>query len=171
MTKQTASKSKKNIIVGPPCSGKSTYVTSNHISGDVLVDYDALAKSLGAPEPHNSEGCIRSIAFKLRQSAINKILEGIECDSWIIHTNPSNLLIDKYAEAGCLFTLIDPGEEVCKERAEIDNRPKGTIEAIEKWYKNPPPIPGEHKENKTTTQIRKLQATLDHHTNKIIASI
>jgi len=37
-----------NVIVGPPCAGKSTHVKANSTKGDVLVDYDDLAKALGA---------------------------------------------------------------------------------------------------------------------------
>ncbi len=36
-----------NVIVGPPCAGKSTHVKVNSTIGNVLVDYDELAMALG----------------------------------------------------------------------------------------------------------------------------
>ena len=42
------------IVLGPPCGGKSTYVAEQAQSGDVVVDYDALAQALGSPTPHDA---------------------------------------------------------------------------------------------------------------------
>ena len=130
-----------NVIIGPPCAGKSTYIKENATQGDVLIDYDAMAMALGAGSTHTASGAIREVALRLRYSAINKILEGISAPAWIIHTNPRQSLIDDYAEAGAVFTIVDPGKAVCLERVEKDYRPEGTAEVIEAWYESPPKIP------------------------------
>jgi len=133
-----------NIIIGPPCAGKSTHIEANSTNGDVLIDYDAIATAIGSNQPHSSDGSIRTIALRLRSSAITKIISGIKSDSWIIHTNPSESLISDYIDAGAIFTILDPGKDVCKDRAKQDNRPDGTIEAIDKWYESPPKIPDDN---------------------------
>lgn len=37
------------VVTGPPCAGKSTYVREHAGQGDVVVDLDAIAQSLGYP--------------------------------------------------------------------------------------------------------------------------
>jgi hypothetical protein len=156
-----------NIIVGPPCAGKSTHVIESSDIGDVIIDLDSLAVSLGSQDTHQSEGCIREMALMLRDQAITKILEGIDCDSWIIHTNPSSEKIDKYIEAGAMFTVLDPGEQECKDRAKSDGRPKGTDEAIEKWYEQPPKIPSQNLTNNIANKIKLMEATLERFTKQL----
>ncbi len=149
-----------NIIVGPPCAGKSTYIEANSNDGEVLVDFDKIAFALGARESHGADGSIRTIALQCRYTAINTIKSGIGSNAWIIHTNPSKTFIDDYISAGAKFTIIDPGERTCKERADADGRPDGTIEAIEKWYEHPPQIPDEHIVDEFTAITKLIRALL-----------
>ena len=122
------------VIIGPPCAGKSTYIQSKAATGDVLIDYDAIAKAIGNKSSHNATGSIRDIALSMRWRAIYSITEGIEDDAWIIHTAPNESLIKEYAEAGAVFQILDPGIEACIERAKQDERPEETIEVIQQWY-------------------------------------
>lgn len=132
-----------HIIVGPPCAGKSTHILGASKEGDVLIDFDTIAIAIGANEPHASDGDIKEIALEMRQSAIDKILKGLDATAWIIHTNPSSKTIKTYVNNDAVFTVLDPGIDECKKRATDDNRPDGTIEAIEKWYSSQPEIPEE----------------------------
>ena len=124
-------------VLGPPCGGKSTYVAENAKEGDVVVDYDLIARSLGSKNSHDSSGAIRSCAFAARKAAIDLIMEGIDSDSWIIHTSPKKEDIEKYTDAGAEFVEINPGKEVCLERAK--DRPARTAEVIEAWYEQNSP--------------------------------
>jgi tRNA uridine 5-carbamoylmethylation protein Kti12 len=126
------------IVIGSPCSGKSTWVKNELKDNDVIVDYDELAKAFGSRIQHSSKGSIRTVALTARKEAIKRILNGIDDDAFIIHTNPSDEAIDSYLEANANFVLINPGKEACLQRAE--SRPEGTKEAIEKWFNNPPSI-------------------------------
>ena len=123
-----------HIITGPPCAGKSTYVREHAKDGDLRVDYDLIAQALGATTSHSAEGHIRQAAFEAREGAIKTALKDPALESWIIHTSPSEDHIRMYTEVGASFVNLDPGMDVCMERAQNDSRPQQTIDGIQKWY-------------------------------------
>ena len=123
-----------HIVTGPPCAGKSTYVTENAKDGDLRVDYDLIAQALGATNSHAADGLIKQAAFDAREGAIRTALKDAEAEAWIIHTTPSSEHLKMYEEAGAELIELDPGYDVCMERAINDNRPQQTIDGIEKYY-------------------------------------
>lgn len=128
------------VVIGPPCAGKSTYVAETKALGDVVVDADAIAMAIGAGSPHSWQEPIRSLALKMRHTLIDRILSGVQANAWIIHTSPSRPLIERYQASGADLMMLDPGIDVCMERAKKDNRPEGTDEVIRSWYKEPPDL-------------------------------
>lgn len=131
-----------NVIVGPPCAGKSTYARAHAEPGEVVVDYDALAMALGAETSHGTSGDVRSAAFEARDAVIEFLLtRGTTGDSWVIHTSPSSEKVDRYESAGARFVLLDPGQDECLARAEAEERPSQVVDAIHDWYANPPKLP------------------------------
>jgi HK97 family phage prohead protease len=127
-----------NVVVGPPCAGKSTYVKDHAQSGEVVVDYDLIAKALGSKEAHQSTGSVREVALSARMSAISRINRGIDDDAWIIHTNPNDNMVSEYKKVGAHFILVDPGMDVCLARSKQRN--ESTESAIRAWYRSPPSI-------------------------------
>lgn len=128
------------IVVGPPASGKTTYV-DEHAEPDVLrVDYDALATTLGSASPHVVNEPIRTATGDAWHELVDDILDN-QWDAWIIHTNPSEKEIGDYVAAGAEFILIDPGIEQVLEQAEADGRNGETLDAIRAWYDDPPQLP------------------------------
>ena len=123
-----------HVITGPPCAGKSTYVKDNAKSGELRIDYDAIAQALGAENSHAAEGIVKQAAFDAREGAIQTALKNADAESWIIHTSPSEEHMRLYEEAGADVIALDPGYDVCMERAKQDERPQQTIDGIEKWY-------------------------------------
>ena len=123
-----------HIVSGAPCSGKSTYVKEHAKDGDLRVDYDIIAQALGSANSHAAEGHIKQAAFAAREGAIQTALKNPELESWIIHTSPSEEHMKLYEKAGAEFINLDPGEDVCLERARNDNRPEQTYDGINKWY-------------------------------------
>ena len=130
----------KTVIVGPSCSGKSTYAWGQREDTDLVVDYDRIAQALGCAEAHGASGDILKASFEARMAAINVALAS-ENPSWIIHSTPTAEHIEEYMDAGCVFVVLDPGLEECLERCENDERPEGTAERIREWYDDPPEFP------------------------------
>lgn len=122
------------IVLGPPAAGKSTFVKENAAEGDVVVDFDAIATAFGSGHPHEAPPAIRDVAHVARDAAIAHILAGVESPSWIIHSNPTEEQLQKYADAGAETVVVDPGMEAVLEQARNDNRPEWTEEAIRAWY-------------------------------------
>lgn len=122
-----------HVIVGPPCAGKSTYVQDHAKAGDVRIDFDSIARSLGADTPHGSTGAVRECAFVARQSAIDHAIE-FNSEAWVIHTSPTDEQSAAYDACGAEVTIVDPGIDVCLARARLDDRPDGTEDIIKAWY-------------------------------------
>lgn len=123
-----------HVIVGAPCSGKSTYVRENAKSGDLIVDFDKIAEALGATKSHEAEGIVKEAAFAARESAINIAFGNKDADSWIIHTSPSAEKMKLYEDAGAEIVTLDTDKETCLERARSDGRPQRSFDGIEKYF-------------------------------------
>ena len=121
-----------HVIIGAPCAGKSTYVRENAQSGDVVVDYDVIAKALGA-DGHLPSGHIKQAAFDARKAAIDYCIKN-DCESWIIHTSPSDEQREAYAKANAEFIELDTDMETCLQRAHDDGRPPETEQIIRDYF-------------------------------------
>lgn len=128
-----------HIITGPPCAGKTTYIRENAELGDLIIDFDEIASAFGAAD-HEADGIIRDIALRARAEAIKTATDNIETTSWIIDTN----LTGNYPDDADVV-LLDPGKDVCLDRAKQDNRPQTTIDGIDNWYSNQKGRTMEHK--------------------------
>jgi HK97 family phage prohead protease len=122
------------VVVGPPCSGKSTFVDEHAKDGDVVVDFDRLAAAFGSKTAHDAPYAIRNVTHAAREAAIDLILAGIEADAWIIHSSPTPEWMSRYETAGAQVQELDPGIDACLTRAREDSRPEWTEDAINRWY-------------------------------------
>src|SRR5690625_3052124 len=118
------------VVMGPSCSGKSTFIQENKQPGDVVVDWDKLSQALGSDAPHDPPEDVTSVTHAARTAAIARIFDGIENDAWIIWHELSGETIEKYGEQGVKFHVMDTPLDVCLERAREDGRPEGTEQRI-----------------------------------------
>lgn len=127
------------VVVGPPCAGKSTYVRRTAAEGDVVVDYDAIARALGSPHAHDAPRPVADCAFRAREAVVGRCMER-DYPAWVIHARPSPAQLRSYRDHGARVVLLDPGVDECLRRCEADGRPAGTAERIRDWYERPPDL-------------------------------
>lgn len=125
------------VVIGPPAAGKSTWCRQQAKSGDLIIDYDRLALALTAgqdPDSHEHPKTVKAVTKAARQAAIDKALTlAHECDVYLIHSTPSEALLNRYRLAGAQVITIDPGIDVVLERAKAE-RPWWMQGAIKRWY-------------------------------------
>lgn len=121
-----------HVIIGAPCAGKSTYVRENAKTGDVIVDYDRIAQAIGA-DGHLPTGDIKGAAFAARKTLIDYVVTN-DCESWIIHTSPSDEQRKAYEDAGAEFIVMDTDMETCLQRMKDDERPPETETLIRNYF-------------------------------------
>lgn len=149
-----------HVVVGPPCSGKSTFVQTNAPAGTPRWDFDHVASTVaGAETSHDIPQPVRELVLAMRRGLMGYVLDAeteVE-ELWIIHASPSPNMIQRLAAIGAEFHLLDPGIEECLARAQRENRPDFTEDAIRAWYDNPPEIPGEKGEPTVKTKAIRVQ--------------
>ncbi|QRZ05901.1 AAA family ATPase [Mycolicibacterium austroafricanum] len=124
------------LITGPPASGKSTWVREHARHGDITIDYDALAAALTPPggRPHDWPAEVKSVTKAARQAAIDTaITQANSVDVYVIHSSPSQRLLQHYRDHGAKVITIDPGRDVVLARAKRE-RPWRIQQAAKDWY-------------------------------------
>lgn len=157
------------VVIGPPAGGKSTWVRQNAKPGDIVIDFDVLAHAL----THRNDGShahtaqTKAIAKAARQAAIDKALTLTEqVDVYLIHSTPSDRLLDQYRQHGATIITVDPGEQVVMERAKAE-RPWQMQQVVKKWYRDDTK-PG--KTGKVSPRKRGLGTTHEHQRTRLLAN-
>ena len=123
------------IVTGPPCGGKSTYVSEHARSGDIIVDMDRIALALTTDDVghHDYSPQVRQVARAVRKAAVYeaiKISQLSMVNVWIVHTDPTPESRREYSAASARYVEVDPGKKVCLAR--LDNRPKANHALVKK---------------------------------------
>lgn len=131
------------VLCGPPCAGKTTL--AHHLAGpgDVVLDFDDIARAMGSPDWWIHPEPYRTMAEQHMQARILAAITG-EADgtAWIIRTAPrphhrARLAQDLDAQV----YVLNPGQAECVRRAA--QRPRGTRHAIGSWYHHYRPWSGD----------------------------
>lgn len=130
------------IVTGPPCAGKSTYISENAKNDDIIIDMDriALAFCVDETEPFEYDDVIRKVARSARQAAVREAINRMQGERYrnlfIIHTDPNSDQRMSYRAMNARFIELDPGKEICLER--LKNRPQKNQDiakpVIEEFY-------------------------------------
>ncbi|WP_267294092.1 ATP-binding protein [Mycobacterium hackensackense] len=127
------------VVTGPPASGKSTWVRNHAQSGDITIDFDALASVLTPSTDgivgHDHPVHVKAVTRAARQAAIDTAL-GVSgaCDVYVIHSTPSADTLAKYEQHGAEIITIDPGMDTVLARAKAE-RPHQMQAAVKRWYR------------------------------------
>ena len=64
-----------NVVFGPPCSGKSTYIQSHIKQGEILIDIDALSKAtIHTPNPRTRTPHQAKVMLSARDAMVRAML-------------------------------------------------------------------------------------------------
>lgn len=128
------------VVIGPPCSGKSTWVLERAKANDVVIDADRIAVALAASNAnsHGHTGSVDKAASVARNAVIAEMLDQHHyrrVNVYIIHTCPSAGARSAYLHHDAEIVTLDPGRAVIEERVR-ETRPEGSMHGVEKWYKS-----------------------------------
>lgn len=123
------------VVTGPPCGGKSTYVSEQARTGDIIVDMDRIALALTTDDVghHDYGPQVRQVARAVRSAAVTeaiKISQLSLLSVWIIDTDPRPEARRQYSLASARYVELDPGKNVCLTR--LQSRPVGNHALVKK---------------------------------------
>ena len=119
------------LVVGAPCSGKSTYVREHKARRDLIIDYDAIAVALGSPDSHDHPKSLVPYIIKARTALLDRITSKRPTTNvWIVACNPSR---QEQALADHVV-MLDTDADTCKTRATEAGRPMVWHRLIEAWF-------------------------------------
>lgn len=120
------------LVAGPPAAGKTTWVQEHARPGDLIVDYDAIATSLGA-NPHQRGDALHPAINAARNAILRSLRQGSTgaATAYILSANPEAEQRFPHHE----LVLIDPGQDTAIRNARAAGRPSDYIAAILDWYR------------------------------------
>ena len=117
------------LVVGAPCSGKTTYVREHMEPGDIVLDYDTLAVALGSPVEHGHHKNYIPFVMDATQAILNAArTKGGRV--WWIKCWPT---AQDFARAHSTVWM-DADMRTCHDRANAARRPSEWYRIIEDWY-------------------------------------
>jgi hypothetical protein len=122
------------VVTGPPCSGKSTYVRTHAVGGDIVIDFDELAVALGSPVRHGHAPAIVAVTRVARSAAIGAALRahGQGSRVWIVDTIITPRSAQMYEDAGAEIVTLSVAQDELHRRAHAE-RPKLWHKLINEW--------------------------------------
>lgn len=141
------------VVYGPPCSGKSTYVQDHMGENDVTYDYDRLIHAMTTQKARGTEKtAAHDIAIGIRGLIINRVKEETPVSkAWIITRWPTEALKEKLEGLSVTMKQMDADRKTCLDRLEADESREdkpGWRDIINQWFDEhgePPKDKGETK--------------------------
>lgn len=141
------------LVIGPPASGKTTWVSQQAKQGDIVIDYDAIAAALTPGDGHDQPQHVKSVTKAARQAAIDTALRfATDTDVYVIHSMPSPSLLERYRRHGAQVVTIDPGQDVVLTRCK-QQRPWRMTQAAKEWYATRSPDAERRDDDQSTIEL------------------
>ena len=124
------------LIVGPPCSGISTYIEEHRKRGDLVCDVDYIYYAISGEDAHDAELYTHEVACKLHNHLLDIIQyrDGGWKDAYVVSIANTDDQVQKEKErinADEVIYMNTP-YEICMERAK--ERPFYFKFLIEEWF-------------------------------------
>lgn len=115
------------LVVGAPCSGKSSFVKNNATKDDLILDFDNIWEAISVNKRYDKSKRIKPIAFALRECLLEqiKMRSGSWVNCYVISTEPyvmnRKMLSDRIRADETIF--MDTKREECIKR--LMDEPQG----------------------------------------------
>lgn len=123
------------LVSGPPCSGKSTYVTEHKQPGDLVIDYDAIAQALGSANTHDHPDALHPFVLRAVDALLDRLGRAVPGQrAWLVKCMPSageRLMARQHV-------VMDTSEAECMRRASEAGRPDTWQALIRDWFSTMP---------------------------------
>ncbi|QUT07933.1 HNH endonuclease [Sphingobium phenoxybenzoativorans] len=127
------------IVAGPPCSGKTTYVSKHSRPGDTVIDLDSIMMKLQPGYRHWSDGLHQSLlnsAIRARNAMLGNLCRETKGQAWFIVSAPSEAERRWWqTKLGGEVLLLHPGVDECKRRAAARGTPRA-VAGVDAWEKS-----------------------------------
>ena len=124
------------LIVGSPCSGKSTYIKEHMGDGDIVCDVDLIYEAIGTRKAHDADLYVHEVALQLKEKLLDIIRDrdGGWKDAYVVSIANTDEKVQKAKERinADEVIFIDTPYEVCIERAK--DRPPYFVFLIQEWF-------------------------------------
>ena len=136
------------LVYGPPLAGKSSYVTSTALAGDLIIDMDSIWECISGQPRYVKPGKLKAVAFGVRDYLMDclKVRNGKWQNAYIVGGFPliseRERLVNQY---GAREVFIDTSEAECIRRLNENQEGRDVdewTEYIHEWFRrnNPSPI-------------------------------
>lgn len=126
------------LVIGPPCSGKSTYIEQKKSRGDLIWDFDVVLQAITSlPLYERCDGAV-PFCLAMRDAFLAKAVHGRGAVSkvWVAMSSWSPIAND-LQRYGAEIVKLDTAKEVCLSRAEL--RGPENLKMVTEWFaKNGP---------------------------------
>jgi uncharacterized protein len=122
------------VIIGAPCSGKSTYAREHAKSNDIIIDFDTMAQCLGSNVDHGHNDQIVQVTLAAWMGAIREVTKNpFTNDVWIVDGLPTMYRQRLYSDAKAVGVNMVVSREELHKRATDNNRPDYYHDMIDRY--------------------------------------
>lgn len=124
------------IVCGPPCSGKTTYIRENAKQQDIVIDLDTIMMTLDPTYRHWTNSLHEALlhrAIRVRNALLGSLQRRRTGRAWFIVSAPTEAERKWWqGKLGGEIILLHPGVAECKRRADGRGTPLAK-EGVERW--------------------------------------
>lgn len=131
-----------HAVIGPPASGKSTWVDMHAGPGAVVLDFDRIARGMaGDRDGGDWPAWVRRATAAAWYGAYGRLVRCADpVDVWLVRCQPSTphspRLLEEWIALGYDIHVCDPGKAEVLERSRARPHTRGEGIAIGAWYRS-----------------------------------
>lgn len=120
------------IVYGSPCAGKSTFVNSNALKDDLIIDIDRIYECINNSRSNRLYGNVMEIYRQLIDMV--KTRNGRWVNAWVVRGFPLKMDRERLAnEIGAELIFIDTPQDACELRA-YERGGDTYVEYVKEWF-------------------------------------